>query len=312
MPVDAIASGQSSRFLRRPCRLAIALAGVAALTGCAPSILSPAGPVGAGEKIILLNAVAIMLAIVVPTILATLAFAWWFRAGNARAQRRPDFVYSGRIELITWSIPVMVIMFLGGIAWIGSHDLDPAAELNSRAKPLDIQAVSLDWKWLFIYPEQGIASVNQLTVPVGVPLHFSLTSASVLNTFFVPQLGSMIYTMNGMSDRLNLQADKPGDYYGRSAHFSGDGFSDMQFDLRAVPADRFDAWVEGVRGAGPVLDQASYAGLQQQSTDVPPFTYRSAEPGLYDMIVSQKIAPASGPQSGAPDVSPRTEVTHAR
>src|SRR5262245_40712371 len=158
------------------------------LTACQPAILDPQGPIGLANKTILIDSVIIMLAIVVPTILATFAFAWWFRASNTRAIYLPDWEFSGRIELIVWSIPLLVIMLLGGVAWIGSHDLDPAKPIPSAAPPLEIQGVSLDWKWLFIYPDQGIASVNELVVPVGVPLRFPLTSASVMNAFFIPQL----------------------------------------------------------------------------------------------------------------------------
>ena len=189
----------------------------------------------------MIDSLAIMLAIVVPTIAATFAVAWWFRASNMRARYLPDWVFSGRIELVVWSIPLLTIMLLGGVAWIGSHDLDPAKPLPSNTPPLEVQVVSLDWKWLFIYPGQRVASVNQLVVPAGVPIHFSLTSASVMNVFFVPQLGSMIYTMNGMTTQLNLRADAPGTFLGLSSHYSGDGFSDMHFDVQAVPAEQFAA-----------------------------------------------------------------------
>jgi cytochrome o ubiquinol oxidase subunit II len=297
-------------FGRKPLRMAARVTFTCTLlSGCQAAVLDPQGPVGGAERTILFNSLAIMLAIVVPTIIATLGFAWWFRAGNRRARYLPDWAYSGRIELVTWSIPIMVILFLGGVSWIGSHELDPATPLRSPAKPLDIQVVALDWKWLFIYPDQGIAAVNQLTVPVGVPLHFTLTSASVLNTFFVPQLGSMIYTMNGMSDQLNLEADTPGTYYGESGQFSGDGFSDMHFAVDAVSGDRFDSWVQAARGSGPALDAAGYAELAKQSTNVPPFTYRSALPGLYEMIVTQKLPPGPGP---APEALPKTEADNAR
>ncbi|HEX3994797.1 MAG TPA: ubiquinol oxidase subunit II, partial [Acetobacteraceae bacterium] len=195
------------------------------LTACDPAVLDPRGAIGIADKTILIDSLAIMLAIVVPTILAILAFAWWFRASNTRATYRPDWEYSGRIELVVWGIPLLVVMLLGGVGWIGSHDLDPAEPLASSAPPLEVQAVSLDWKWLFIYPKQGVASVNQLVVPAGVPIHFSLTSASVMTAFFVPQLGSMIYTMNGMMTQLNLVADAPGTFPGLASHFSGDGFS---------------------------------------------------------------------------------------
>src|SRR6267142_2668741 len=209
------------------------------LTACQPAVLDPQGVIGIAEKTILIDSLAIMLAIVVPTIAATLGFAWWFRASNTRAIYLPDWEYSGRIELIVWSIPLLTIILLGGVAWIGAHDLDPAKPLASDTPPLEIQGVSLDWKWLFIYPGQRVASVNQLVVPAGVPVHFSLTSASVMNAFFVPQLGSMIYTMNGMRTQLNLRADAPGTFLGLSSHYSGDGFSGMHFDVQALPPAQF-------------------------------------------------------------------------
>lgn len=269
------------------------------LGGCAgPSVLTPAGPIADANRTILLNALAIMLAIVVPTILATLGFAWWFRAGNRRARYDPEFVYSGRIELIVWSIPILVILFLGGVIWVGSHRLDPAQPIASRAPPLEVQVVSLDWKWLFVYPQQGVATVNQLVVPAGRPVHLSLTSASVMNSFFVPQLGSMIATMYGMRTQLNLRADRPGSYYGQSAQFSGDGFPDMNFQVHALPPAQFAAWTARTRGAGGALDLAEYARLARQSQDEKPASYRAVQPGLFDAIVAQKLAQAPGPQTG--------------
>jgi cytochrome o ubiquinol oxidase subunit 2 len=279
------------------------------LTACQPGVLDPRGVVGIAEKTILIDSLAIMLAIVVPTITATFAFAWWFRASNTRARYLPDFAYSGRLELIVWAIPLLVIILLGGVAWIGAHQLDPAEPLAPDTPPLEVQGVSLDWKWLFIYPEQRVASVNQLVVPAGVPIHFSLTSASVMNAFFIPQLGSMIYTMNGMTTRLNLQADEPGTFRGLSSHYSGDGFADMHFEVRAVPADQFAGWVDATRTTGQPLDPAGYAELEKQSVGVAPFTYRDVEPGLFQQITTQKLPPGPGPRTGRPDVtvSPRTE-----
>jgi cytochrome o ubiquinol oxidase subunit 2 len=279
------------------------------LTACHAAVLSPRGVVGIAEKTILIDSLAIMLAIVIPTIAATIGFAWWFRAANTRAVHLPDFTYSGRIELIVWAIPLLVIMLLGGVAWIGSHDLDPAKPLPSDTPPLEIQGVSLDWKWLFIYPSQRVASVNQLVIPAGVPIHFSLTSASVMNAFFVPQLGSMIYTMNGMTTQLNLRADGPGTFLGLSSHYSGDGFSDMHFDVRAMPAEGFAAWIEATRSTGPTLDAGSYAALAKQSTNTSPYTYRAVEPELFEQIVTQQLPPGPGPQTQQPGqyVSQRME-----
>jgi cytochrome o ubiquinol oxidase subunit 2 len=277
-----------------------AIPAVLALAGCGAPVLTPAGPVGEGDVKVMFDAVALMLTIVVPTILLTLGFAWWYRASNRRAKRLPTFAYSGRIELVVWAIPALTIMFLGGMIWIGSHDLDPAKPLDARSgKPLEVQVVSLDWKWLFIYPEEGVASVNTLAAPVGRPIHFQLTSASVMNAFFVPQLGSMIYTMNGMADNLNLQADKPGDYQGLAAMINGDGFPDMHFDLHAVPPDQYAAWISAAKAGGPTLDATGYAALARQSAKVAPFTYRAVQPGLFQAIVSQQIAPAPGPPEAA-------------
>jgi cytochrome o ubiquinol oxidase subunit II len=295
--------------VRRMARSAAPLA-LLPLVGCSAMIFDPQGPIGAAERQILTNSLAIMLAIVIPTILAALGFAWWFRAGNARARYLPDWTYSGRVELVVWSIPILVILFLGGVIWVGSQELDPFKPLDSKAKPVEVQVIALDWKWLFIYPEQGVASVNRLVMPAGVPVHFTLTSASVMNGFFVPRLGSMIMAMNGMATQVSLKADRPGTYYGQSSQFSGDGFSGMHFEVRSVPARDFAQWMAAAKGGGPALDSAAYAALAKQSADVKPYTYRVVDPRLFDAVVTQRIGPAPGPaESGAPhaDVSPRKE-----
>jgi len=271
--------------------LALVFVGVTALGGCNEGVLDPKGPVAFAERQILFNSLGIMLAIVIPTILAIIGVAFWFRASNTDARYLPDFTYSGRLELLVWSIPAMTVLLVGGVAWVGAHDLDPRKALASTADPVRVQVVSLDWKWLFIYPDQGIASVNRLTVPAGAPIHFELTSSSVMNSFFVPQLGSQIYTMSGMTTRLQLLADHPGLYPGMSAQFSGDGFADMRFAVDAVPADRFAQWVSAVRGSGDVLDAQTYADLAKPSARVAPFTYRAVTPGLFGRVVSAAMNP---------------------
>jgi cytochrome o ubiquinol oxidase subunit II len=289
------------------------MAGVAALglslAACSGGVLDPQGPIAAANAKILLNALEIMLAIVVPTIVAVLFFAWWFRASNTRARYLPDFVYSGRIEIIVWAIPLLVILFLGGVIWIGSHDLDPYRPIDPQTKPIEVQVISLDWKWLFIYPDQGVASVNELVVPAAAPVHFSLTSATVMNMFFVPQLGTMIATMNGMVTQLHLKADQPGEFYGQSAQFSGDGFSDMNFTVRALPQDAFDAWVAAARQSGPALDREGYLALSQQGRNTRSFTYRSVDPGSFQAVVTKELPPGPGPQAGrgGPTVRPVME-----
>ncbi len=287
-------NGPPSSVSRMSLRLAC-LAPLLALSGCQWAILDPKGPVGLAERTILIDSLVIMLAIVVPTIAATLGFAWWYRASNTKARHLPEFAYSGRIEVMTWTIPLLTITLLGGVTWISSHQLDPARPIDPDTPPLEVQVVSLDWKWLFIYPNERVASVNRLVVPAGRPVHFTLTSSSVMNSFFVPRLGSSIYTMNGMATQLYLRADEPGTYPGIAAHFSGDGFSDMHFEVVAVPQDRFAGSIDEMRHDGPALDAASYAELQKQSVPAHAFSYRDADPNLFQKIVSLEVPPGPGP-----------------
>jgi cytochrome o ubiquinol oxidase subunit 2 len=238
-----------------------------------------------------------MLAVIIPVIVLTLVFAWWFRARNSQAHYRPDWEYSGRIEMIIWSIPALVILFLGGIAWTGSHDLDPAGALQDSTAPLDIEVISLDWRWLFIYPHEGIASLNRLVVPSGVPLRFRLTSTTVMNSFFVPQLGSQIYAMPNMVTRLNLKADQPGTFEGLSAQYSGDGFSDMRFDLVATEAEGFKDWVNTTKGQGGVLDASTFAELSKPAKAEAARTYAQVSEGLFDSISSGHM-PTDSAQRG--------------
>ncbi len=262
------------------------------LSGCS-GVLDPQGPIGAAQKLILIDSVAIMLVIVVPVIVATAAFAWWFRASNERAFYWPDWAFSGHLELIVWAIPALVITFLGGIAWYGSHALDPFRPIPSQARPLDIDVVSLDWKWLFIYPEEGVATVNQLVIPVGTPVHFRLTSSGVMNSFFVPQLGSMIYSMAGMISQLHLKADSPGEFLGMSAQFSGEGFPTMMFKVKAVSTGDYAKWVTEAQSSGNKLDRAAYAELAKPSLGVAPRVYAPVERGLFDIIIDQTVRPPS-------------------
>ena len=255
-------------------------------------VLDPRGPVAADEYQLLQNATVVMLALIVPIIVLTLAFAWWFRAGNRRAKRRPDWSYSGALEVVNWMVPLMIILFLGGMGWVASHALDPAKPLPSQAPPLKIQVVSLDWKWLFIYPDGGVAAVNHLVVPAGRVLQLQLTSGSVMNSFFVPQLGSQIYTMAGMTTTLHLQADRPGTFPGRSVQFSGDGFSDMRFEVDAVTPAAYEAWLARTRAGGTSLDAGAYAALSRPGTSAPR-AYRLDEPRLFQHILAASMAPSS-------------------
>lgn len=242
-------------------RLTTVMACCTVLVGCTEGVLVPKGPVGDQEKQLLLEALVPMLIVITPIIILTLWFAWWFRASNARATYRPRWEYSGRVEFSIWMIPLLVILFLGALAWVGAHQLDPYQPLASKRKPLVVQVVAMDWRWLFIYPEQGVASVNELAIPVDTPVSFKLTSATVMNSFFIPSLGGQIYAMPGMQTQLQLQASEPGNYRGLSAQFSGDGFSDMHFQVLATDAAGFDAWVQRARSAATQLDVTAYDRL---------------------------------------------------
>jgi cytochrome o ubiquinol oxidase subunit 2 len=270
---------------------ALAAISIGAALGGFEGVFDPKGPIAAAESQILLNSLGIMLAIVIPTIVATLGAAYWFRSSNGRARYLPDFAYSGRLEVLVWSIPAMTVLLVGGVAWVGSHQLDPRKPIASAANPVRVQVVSLDWKWLFIYPDQGIATVNQLTIPVGAPISFELTSSGVMNSFFAPQLGGQIYTMAGMTTRLQLLADHVGIYRGLSAQYSGDGFADMRFAVEAVPAQQFTQWVDATRSAGPQLDAQAYADLAKPSAAVAPFSYRAVSPDLFSGILRSAMRP---------------------
>ena len=270
------------------------------LAGCNRGILDPVGPVGQAEKTILINSTAIMLAIIVPTMAATIAFAWWFRRGNRNATYRPDWEYSGAIEMVVWSIPALTVMLLGGIAWIGSHDLEPSKPLKSANPALEVDVVSLDWKWLFIYPKQGIASVNQLVVPAGTPVNFRLTSATVWNTFFVPQMGSMIYTMPNMTTRLSLQADRPGDVRRPLRALQRRRLPRHEFQGPGAAAGSVRDVGTGCPRLGSALDGRTYAELSKPSSDVKPMTYGAVASGLFDAIAMNRAPTLQAPPPNPP------------
>jgi cytochrome o ubiquinol oxidase subunit II len=275
--------------------LAMLVAGGFAASSHAEGVLDPQGPIASAERTILLNSTTIMLVVVVPVIVLTLAFAWWYRASNARASYQPTWANSGRIEFVVWSIPAMVVLLLAGVAWTGSHDLDPARKLPSNLKPIRIQVVSLDWKWLFIYPDFEVATLNQVIVPAGVPIEFLLTSTNVMNAFWVPQLGSQIYTMPGMTTRLNLLAGHAGDYAGISSNFSGAGFSDMRFVVHAVPAAGFESWLAVAQSEGEILDAGAYSQLARTGSDVSIKTYGNVEPDLFERIELESTGALADP-----------------
>jgi cytochrome o ubiquinol oxidase subunit 2 len=255
------------------------------LSGCDAILLDPKGPIGVAERDIIYLATGLMLLVVVPVIGMAIGFAWKYRASNTSATYAPNWNHSTAIEVVVWSIPVVIILILGTVTWISSHTLDPRRPIASDQKPLEVQVVSLDWKWLFIYPEYGVASVNELAMPVGRPVHFSLTSTGVMNAFFVPQLGTQVYTMPGMQSQLFLKADHAGSYLGISANYSGRGFADMNFKTLAMEPEALKAWIARARAAKP-LDTAAYRVLAKPGKHDAAL-YGAVESGLYDRILNQ-------------------------
>jgi len=290
---------QSGLDRHSPCarilRLAVLCAPAFLLNGCGSGVLAPVGPIADGERLILLDALGIMLVIVVPTILAVLLFAWWYRASNNAAVHLPEWAYSGKLEVLVWAIPAFVVLFLGGVAWIGSHQLDPSRPIASSKAPLEIEVVSLDWRWLFIYPGQHVATINRLVVPVGTPVHFRITSSSVMNVFFIPRLGGEIYAMSGMATQLNLLGESTGTFPGLSAQFSGDGFADMSFRTEVVTAAQFKTFLDQAQAAPTRLDDDAYRVLERQSHDAREQVFGTVASGLFDRIVSLELPPGPGP-----------------
>jgi cytochrome o ubiquinol oxidase subunit II len=266
------------------------------LSGCQWAVLDPKGPIGVQERSIIITATVLMLIVVVPVIALILIFAWRYRASNGKAEYRPNWSHSNRIEAVVWLIPCIIIATLAVITWRTSHSLDPYRPLDSKVKPIRIDAVALDWKWLFIYPDQKVATVNEVAFPANVPVEFHITSATVMNAFFIPQLGSQIYAMAGMQTQLHLLASEPGTYQGLSSNYSGDGFSGMTFKAIAVPSQQgFDAWLAKVKASRQTLGGADYARLAKASEDNPVAYYSQVQPNLFADIVARRMPIEAAP-----------------
>jgi cytochrome o ubiquinol oxidase subunit 2 len=249
--------------------------------------------VGASERQLLFESLGVMMLVVVPVLVLTVGFAWWFRASNRRAIYTPDWSYSGKIEFTVWVIPLLIVLFLAAIAWVGAHELDPYRPIQSQNERVRVEVVSMDWKWLFIYPELGVASVNELALPVDTPVSMDITSATVMNAIFIPGLAGQIYSMAGMCTQMSVLASKAGVYQGRSTQFSGDGFSDMHFKVIAAERAEFDRWVAGLRQSDQFLDKPTYERLIAAHGAGQATYYASAEAGLFDYALQRGTKPAS-------------------
>ena len=270
------------------------------LASCNAVVLSPSGDVAAQQRDLLVISTVLMLLIIVPVMALTVFFAWRYRQSKTEAAYEPDWDHSTHLEVAIWGAPLLIIICLGALTWAGTHLLDPYRPLDRIAegrpapksiKPLQVNVVALDWKWLFIYPEYGIATVNELAAPVDRPIQFTITSSSVMNSFYIPALAGQIYAMPGMQTTLYGVINKPGDYKGFSANYSGAGFSGMRFNFRGLPQAGFDQWVSQVKASGATLDRPGYLLLERPSENVAPIHYAAVDATLFSAVVNLCVEP---------------------
>ena len=283
-------------------RIAAAAGMMALLGGCDWVVMNPAGDIAVQQRDLVIIATVLMLLIVVPVLALVGIFAWKYRHTNEDATYDPDWDHSTMLELLIWSAPLLIIICLGAVTWTSTHLLDPYRPIERTApgrpvakgvEPLEVQVVSLDWKWLFIYPQYGFATVNELAAPVDRPIRFRLTSSSVMNAFYVPTLAGMIYTMPSMETKLHAVINKPGDYAGFSSNYSGAGFSGMRFRFHGMTDANFARWVAGNRRSGATLDRARYIALEKPSENVPVMRFGRVDPQLFYAAVNQCVRPGT-------------------
>jgi cytochrome o ubiquinol oxidase subunit 2 len=294
--------GRPLRPIAALVRATLAIGLVALLGGCDMVVMNPMGDVALQQRNLVIVATVLMLAIVIPVIALVVLFAWRYRATNEDASYAPDWDHSTQLELVIWSAPLLIVICLGAVTWTGTHLLDPYRPIERIAKgrpiaknvkPLEVQVVALDWKWLFIYPEYGFATVNELAAPVDRPIHFRLTASSVMNAFYVPTLAGMIYAMPSMETQLHAVINRPGDYAGFSSNYSGAGFSGMRFRFHGLDDAGFAAWVARNRAAGGALTRARYIALEKPTEKVPVMRFASVDTGLFDATVNQCVRPGT-------------------
>lgn len=256
-------------------------------------VMSPAGTVGEQQRNLMVMATVIMSVVVVPVFALLFFIAWKYRAGNTKAKYQPTWDKNNSLEVLWWGIPIAVVVFLSIVVWQTSHSLDPFRALTHSQEPVRVQAVALQWKWLFIYPDEGVASVGDLPIPVNRPINFEIAADAPMNSFWIPELGGQIYAMNGMSTRLHLIANRTGEFRGVSSNISGEGFADMKFKVRSIDSAAFTTWVADTKSHEP-LSIAAYDQLHAPSVLSQPQYYRLEETGLYRMIINKYMLPHSG------------------
>jgi cytochrome o ubiquinol oxidase subunit II len=268
------------------------------LAGCNTVVMNPSGDIAAQQGHLIIVSTLLMLLIIVPVIALTIVFAWRYRQNNTKAAYEPDWDHSTQLELVIWGAPLLIIIALGLLTWISTHTLDPYRALSrldaqrpipAETRTLTVEVVALDWKWLFIYPDLGIASVNELAAPVDVPIRFKITASSAMNSFFIPALAGQIYAMPGMETSLNAVINRPGEFEGFSANYSGAGFSDMRFKFHGMSAENFERWVQATKAGGGALKRTDYLQLEKPSQREPVHHYAAVDADLYHAIINRCV-----------------------
>lgn len=277
-----------------------ALVVMSMLSGCKDLVLIHSkGMIGKDERDLIFTAVGLMLLVVIPVIILTLVFAYKYRESNSNAKYDPEFTHSTKIEIVVWGVPIIIIGILAVIVWKTTHALDPYKPIEvAGVKPLNVQVVALDWKWLFIYPEQHIATINYVQFPVGVPIKFTVTADAPMNSFIIPQLGGQIYAMAGMTTQLHLIADEEGVYDGRGYVINGNGFNGMHFKSHVTSQEEFDTWVQSVKSSPNNLTTDTYKQLVKPTEYVPPKFYGAVADNLFDNIVMKYMMPGMDDMQG--------------
>ena len=272
------------------------------VSGCNTVVLNPSGDVAAQQRDLLVHSTVLMLLIIIPVMALTVWFAWKYRASNRDARYEPDWHHSTRLELVIWAAPLLVVICLGALTWLGTHLLDPYRPLDRIApgkpvahgvRPLEVNVVALDWKWLFIYPEYGFATVNELAVPVNRPIALSITASSVMNSLYIPHLAGQIYAMPGMETKLHGVLNEKGVSQGFSANYSGAGFSGMRFIVRSLSDEDFQKWLQDVRNSDGELTREGYVELAKPSENEPARRYRKVDESLYHAILNRCVQPGT-------------------
>ncbi|GHB09153.1 ubiquinol oxidase subunit 2 [Salinicola rhizosphaerae] len=269
------------------------------LSGCGSALMDPTGEVGQGLKSLIITAFGLMLIVVIPVIVMTILFAWKYRSTNLAAKYTPNWEHSNIIEVFVWAIPAVIILFLAILTWQTSHEYDPHKPIASADETMTIDAISLDWKWLFVYPEQGIATINELALPVDTPVHFRVTSGTVMNSFMIPTLGSQIYAMAGMANDVYLEGSETGTFRGRSTHYSGAGFSEMLFDTHVTSEQDFQTWVDKVKQSpDTMMFPQDYDQVAKPSIAAPIQYFSQVSPNFYEDLIQSYKAGHGGPSHG--------------